>query len=77
MTKLNVDIAVGLGARYIRVFGGPLPENQDREETFKRIREGLAYAAQVGESREVQVLLKPMTVSAPVNKSASSWGMHT
>ena len=58
MTKLNVDIAVGLGARYIRVFGGPLPEDQDREETFKRIREGLAYAAQVGESRGVQVLLE-------------------
>jgi sugar phosphate isomerase/epimerase len=58
LTKLNVDIAAGLGARFIRVFGGPIPEDQDREETFKRIREGLAYAAQVGESRGVRVLLE-------------------
>ena len=39
LTRLNVDIAVGLGAKCIRVFGGPLPKNQDRAETFKRIRE--------------------------------------
>lgn len=58
LTKRNVDIAAGLGARYIRVFGGPLPEDQDREETLKRIREGLAYAARVGESKGVQVLLE-------------------
>ena len=58
LTRLNVDIAVGLGAKCIRVFGGPLPKGQDRAETFKRIREGLAFAAQVGERHGVQVLLE-------------------
>jgi len=77
LTKLNVDIAAGLGARFIRVFGGPIPEDQDREETFKRIREGLAYAAQVGESRGVRVLLEPMIALVPADKSANSWGMQT
>lgn len=45
LLKANLAIAEGLGAPYLRVFGGPLPEDQDREQTLDAIAEGLGKVA--------------------------------
>lgn len=39
--RINIDIAAALGAQYLRVFGGPLPPEQDRERTLDAIATGL------------------------------------
>lgn len=55
--RANVQIAVGLGAKYIRVFGGPIPGSQDREKTLDAIAVGLgAIAEEAAESGVTAVL---------------------
>ena len=39
--RVNTEIAAGLGAKHLRVFGGPLPPDQDRERTLDAIASGL------------------------------------
>jgi sugar phosphate isomerase/epimerase len=56
--KVYMDIAAELNAPYIRVFGGPVPQTQDRAETMKWIAEGLARTSREGTSRGVTVLLE-------------------
>ena len=43
--RANVQIAVGLKSPYIRVFGGPIPPDQDRERTLDAIAAGLGLVA--------------------------------
>lgn len=67
--KVYADIAVGLGAPYMRVFGGPFPEGQDHEETLDAIATGLGEVAKETASRGVQSLLEThdiMSTSASV-----------
>lgn len=56
--RANCAIAEGLGASYVRVFGGPFPENQDRERTFDAIVEGLSQAADETHERGVDSLIE-------------------
>jgi sugar phosphate isomerase/epimerase len=56
--KVYMGIASELNAPYIRVFGGPVPQTQDREETTRWIAEGLARTSREGASRGVTVLLE-------------------
>jgi sugar phosphate isomerase/epimerase len=50
--RVNTAIAAGLGAKYLRVFGGPLSKEQDRERTLDAIAVGLGaigeWSAQSG-----------------------------
>lgn len=43
--KANLAIAEGLDAKYLRLFGGPLQPNQDREQTLDAIASGLGEIA--------------------------------
>lgn len=52
------EIAAGLGARYIRAFGGPIPEGQPVEETLDAIATGLSELAEITAARGVQLLLE-------------------
>ncbi|QIK72833.1 sugar phosphate isomerase/epimerase [Propioniciclava coleopterorum] len=52
------DIAAGLGARYLRAFGGPIPDGQPREETLDAIATGLSELAEIADARGVQLLLE-------------------
>jgi sugar phosphate isomerase/epimerase len=58
MARVYMDIAQQLGAPYIRVFGGPIPQDQDREEATRRIAEGLAGMAGESERYGVMPLLE-------------------
>lgn len=51
-------IAAELGAPYVRVFGGPVPPDQDERETAKLVAEGLAQAADESVQSGVQLLLE-------------------
>lgn len=53
-----VDIAVHLEAPFIRVFGGPLPKEQDHEETMRHIVNGLYKTAEIGSKKGIKVLLE-------------------
>lgn len=57
-SRANCAIAEGLGARYLRVFGGPIPEQQDREATVAAIVEGLSQIADETRARGVTSLLE-------------------
>lgn len=56
--KANLDIATGLGARYFRVFGGPIPPGQDRERTLDAIAQGLGQVAGLTAAAGVTSLLE-------------------
>jgi sugar phosphate isomerase/epimerase len=56
--RTNLDIAEALGAKYLRVFGGPLPPEQDREETLDAIAVGLGEIAETTSERGVTTLIE-------------------
>jgi len=57
-SRANCAIAEGLGARYLRVYGGPIPANQDREATITAIVKGLSEVADETHARGVTALLE-------------------
>ena len=57
-SRVLCAIAEGLGARYLRVFGGPIPEDQDREATLNAIVLGLSKVADETSARGVTTLLE-------------------
>ena len=54
----NCEIASALGAKYVRVFGGPFPERQDHHVTFRLVREGLNRAVDEANSHGIVPLLE-------------------
>lgn len=56
--RVNTGIAAGLGAKYLRVFGGPLPAEQDRERTLDAIASGLGEIGEVSVASGVTSLLE-------------------
>lgn len=56
--RTYLRIASELRAPYIRVFGGPIPTDQDAAETTKLIADGLERAATAAEEFDVTVLLE-------------------
>lgn len=56
--RANVRIAVGLGAKYVRVFGGPIPADQDREKTLDAIASGLGVIADEAAGSGVTAVLE-------------------
>ena len=58
LAKENLTIAEELGAPYLRVFGGPLPEDQDREQTLDAIAEGLSEVAELTAASGVTSLIE-------------------
>jgi sugar phosphate isomerase/epimerase len=58
MARANLAIAQGLGARYFRVFGGPIPPAQDRERTLDAIARGLGEVADLTSAGGVTSLLE-------------------
>ena len=56
--RVNTAIAIGLGAKYLRVFGGPLPADQDRERTLDAIATGLGAIGELSAKSGVTVLLE-------------------
>lgn len=58
LAKINCELADALGARYLRVFGGPVPDGVDADECAARIAEGLGQVADDTWSAGVQTLLE-------------------
>jgi sugar phosphate isomerase/epimerase len=58
VAKINCEIANGLGAPYIRVFGGSLPTGTDFETGVRPIAEGLGEVAEASASAGVTTLLE-------------------
>lgn len=56
--RANLDIALALGADYLRVFGGPIPADQDRERTLDAIAEGLGEVADMTRASGVTSLIE-------------------
>jgi sugar phosphate isomerase/epimerase len=56
--RIHCAIAVGLGARYLRVFGGSIPQQQDRQATLDAIAKGLSQVADETSARGVISLLE-------------------
>ena len=56
--RANLAIAQGLGADYLRVFGGPIPPGQEREQTLDAIAEGLTDVAELTHAGGVQSLIE-------------------
>jgi len=56
--RAHCAIAEGLGARYLRVYGGPIPEHQNREATLNAIATGLSQVADETSGRGVTSLLE-------------------
>jgi len=56
--RANLAIAQGLGARYLRVFGGPIPAGQDRERTLDAIATGLGAVADMTAAEGVECILE-------------------
>jgi sugar phosphate isomerase/epimerase len=56
--RVNTEIAAALGARYLRVFGGPIPPAQDREKTLDAIAAGLGEVADMTADRGVETLIE-------------------
>ena len=56
--KVNTDIAAGLGATYLRVFGGPIPPQQDRDRTLDAIATGLGAIGDLSARSGVTSLLE-------------------
>ena len=55
-----VDLAQGLGARFVRVFGDTLPprDPEGRERVFRQVAEGLERLGTYAAKRNVQVLIE-------------------
>jgi sugar phosphate isomerase/epimerase len=58
LARTNLAIAEGLGASFLRVFGGALPENQSEVDTRRAIAEGLSEVAELTARSGVQSLLE-------------------
>jgi sugar phosphate isomerase/epimerase len=56
--RVNIAIAAALGAKYLRVFGGPLPAEQDRERTLDAIAMGLGEIGELSAQSGVTSLLE-------------------
>ena len=56
--QINTDIAVALGAPMLRVFGGPIPADQDREKTIDGIAKGLGEVAELTARSGVESVLE-------------------
>lgn len=56
--RANAAIAQGLGAGFLRVFGGPIPKDQDREQTLDAIALGLAEVAELTAAHGVTAVLE-------------------
>jgi len=53
-----IDLALALGAPYVRVFGGDVPENETRESCLTRAADKLARLGQRADQRGLRVLLE-------------------
>lgn len=53
-----VDLALALGAPYLRVFGGEIPEGESRAEATRRAGEKLARLGRRAAQRELRVLVE-------------------
>jgi sugar phosphate isomerase/epimerase len=58
LAKINCEIANGLGARYIRVFGGPLPKGADLADQLGGVADGLSAVAEESWTAGVETLLE-------------------
>lgn len=56
--KTNLGFAEALGAKYLRVFGGPLPPGQDRDATLDAIATGLGQIADLTAASGVVSLIE-------------------
>lgn len=56
--RANLAIARGLGARFLRVFGGPVPPGQDRDRTLDAIAAGLGSVADMTAAEGVDCILE-------------------
>lgn len=56
--RVQIGMAVALGAPYLRLFGGPVPAGQDREETLDAIAAGLGEIAEESARAGVTSLLE-------------------
>lgn len=56
--QANLAIAQALGARYLRVFGGPILPEQDRERTLDAIAQGLGEVAELTAAGGVTSLIE-------------------
>lgn len=56
--RVNTAIAAGLGAKYLRVFGGPVPKEQERERTLDAIAAGLGKISELSSQSGVTSLLE-------------------
>ena len=56
--RTNLGIAEALGAKYLRLFGGPLPADQDRETTLDAVAAGLGEIAEMTLARGVTSLIE-------------------
>lgn len=56
--RANLAIAEGLGARFLRVFGGPIPATQDRDRTLDAIATGLGEVADLTAASGVATLIE-------------------
>jgi sugar phosphate isomerase/epimerase len=56
--RVNTEIAARLGAKYLRVFGGPLPPAQDKERTLDAIATGLGAIGELSAKSGVTSLLE-------------------
>jgi sugar phosphate isomerase/epimerase len=56
--RANLAIAQALGADYLRLFGGPVPPEQDRERTLDAIAEGLGEIADLTRAGGVESLIE-------------------
>jgi sugar phosphate isomerase/epimerase len=53
-----IELAMGLGAPYLRVFGGDVPEGESREDCFKRAADKLSRMGKKAVQRGKRVLLE-------------------
>jgi sugar phosphate isomerase/epimerase len=56
--RASTAIATGLGAKYLRAFGGPVPPEQDRERTLDAIASGLGAIGELSATSGVTTLLE-------------------
>lgn len=56
--RTNLAVAQALGAGYLRLFGGPVPAEQDRERTLDAIAQGLGEIADLTHAGGVRSLIE-------------------
>lgn len=56
--QAQLEIAQALGADYLRLFGGPIPPEQDREQTLDAVAQGLGQIADLTHAGGVQSLIE-------------------